>query len=156
MFTLTNKQELMLYETFSKIPQQLADTNPTFTTMAGIQKQLDDTNKAAQLGDPRYKDCSGITLFYMYMNDGLLKVGKMAVVREYTSYTTDEIYQMFSDSNLNSDFKITIMNRFNALCQAMYNSVHQPQTTMKIMDTHGDIWQEEHNRVVTEYQKYYN
>jgi hypothetical protein len=75
---------------------------------------------------------------------------------EPTSYTTDEIYQMFSDSNLNSDFKITIMNRFNALCQAMYNSVHQPQTTMKIMNTHGDIWQEEHNRVVTEYQKYYN
>ena len=39
------------------------------------------------------------------------------------------------------------------LDQAMVNAVKKPEKTMKMFDTHDDIWQEEHNRVVTEYQR---
>lgn len=69
------------------------------------------------------------------------------------TYTSEEIYQMFRESDLKSEFKNIILARFDALCQGMYNAVNNPETTMKMRDTHGDFWQEEHNRLVTEYQK---
>lgn len=71
-------------------------------------------------------------------------------------FSPSEIYTMFRDSNLNEDFKSDILTRFDALCQGMYNAVSDPQKTMIISDTHGDKWVEEHNRLVTEYQRYYN
>ena len=71
-------------------------------------------------------------------------------------FTPSEIYTMFLDSNLNEDFKSEILIRFDALCQGMFNAVSDPQKTMTISDTHGDEWVKEHNRLVTEYQKYYN
>jgi hypothetical protein len=39
------------------------------------------------------------------------------------------------------------------MCQAMYNAVHKPEV-MTMAEPHGDLWIEEHNRVVTEYQRY--
>lgn len=68
--------------------------------------------------------------------------------------TSEEIYNLFKDSDLNEEFKNLILIRFNSLCQAMYNSVKNPERTMKILDTYGDNWIEEHNRFVTEYQRY--
>ena len=71
-------------------------------------------------------------------------------------YTYDGIYEMLLKSDLNPEFISVISTRFNAMAQAMVNAVKTPEKTMKMFDTHGDIWQEEHNRVVTEYQRYYN
>ena len=68
--------------------------------------------------------------------------------------TAEEIYNMFDESNISEEFKILILNRFNALCQAMYNCLHNPEKTMKMQDSHADMWVEEHNRFVTEYQRY--
>ena len=69
-------------------------------------------------------------------------------------YTSDEIYKMFSSSELNDEFKSIIKARFDAMCQAMYNAANEPDKTMKMFNTYGDIWQEEHNRFVVEYQRY--
>ena len=69
-------------------------------------------------------------------------------------YTYDEIVDMFQDSNLNAEFKDTILTRFNAMTQAMYNAATDAERTMKMLNTYGDSWAEEHNAVVTEYQKY--
>lgn len=71
-------------------------------------------------------------------------------------YTTDEIYAMFDNSDLNKEFKSIIKWRFDALCQAMVNVVQEPEKTMTMSDTYGDEWVEEHNRFVTEYQKFYS
>lgn len=70
-------------------------------------------------------------------------------------FTPSEIYTLFRDSNLNEDFKSEVLTRFDALCQGMYNAVSDPQKTMTVENTHSDKWVEEHNRVVTEYQRYY-
>jgi len=72
------------------------------------------------------------------------------------TYTSEEIYKMFDESDLPYEFKSLIMCRFNAMCQAMYNCVNNPEKTMKMVDTYGDSWQEEHNRFVTEYQRHFN
>lgn len=69
-------------------------------------------------------------------------------------FTSEEIYNLFKDSDLNEEFKNLILIRFNSLCQAMYNCVKNPERTMKIQNTYGDNWVEEHNRVATEYQRY--
>ena len=61
-----------------------------------------------------------------------------------------ELLDKYSDY-LNEEFKNLILIRFNSLCQAMYNSVKNLERTMKILDTYGDNWVEEHNRIVTEY-----
>jgi hypothetical protein len=71
------------------------------------------------------------------------------------AYTSEEIYKMFNDSDLKPEFKVVIYNRFNAMCQAMYNAVHKPEA-MVMAEPHGDLWLEEHNRVVTEYQRHYD
>jgi hypothetical protein len=69
--------------------------------------------------------------------------------------TSDEIYKLFSKSDLPDEFKSIIKCRFDSMCQAMYNAVYNKET-MKMTDTHGDFWQEEHNRFVMEYQKFIN
>ena len=68
-------------------------------------------------------------------------------------YTSEEIFTMFNTSDLKQEFQIVINARFNAMCQAMYNAVHKPEL-MVMAEPHGDLWIEEHNRVVTEYQRY--
>ena len=70
-------------------------------------------------------------------------------------YTPEEIYKMFNDSDLNQEFKNVINTRFNAICQAMYNAVRKPER-MSMAEPHGDLWVEEHNRVVTEYQRHHD
>ena len=71
-------------------------------------------------------------------------------------HSADKIVTMFKNSNLDHEFKLVILARYNAILQGMYNAVHNPNTTMKMQDTHKDLWVEEHNRVVTEYQKVYS
>jgi len=41
------------------------------------------------------------------------------------------------------------------MCQAMYHAVRDPEL-MIMAEPHGDVWLEEHNRVVTEYQRYHD
>ena len=72
---------------------------------------------------------------------------------EEARYTFEEIYDMFSNSDLNFEFKNEIGNRFIGMVQAMYNAVHKPES-MVMVDTYGDSFQEAHNEVVTLYQKY--
>jgi hypothetical protein len=71
--------------------------------------------------------------------------------------TTEEIYDLFkNNTNLDPEFKGLILTRVNAMFQAMYNSVSDRKNeTMQMVNTHGDVWQEEHNRFVTEYQRYH-
>ena len=71
-------------------------------------------------------------------------------------HSADEIVSIFTDSSLDDEFKGVILARYNAILQGMYNAVHSPNTTMKMQDTHKDLWVEEHNRVVTEYQRVYS
>lgn len=71
------------------------------------------------------------------------------------SYTGEEIYKMFNDSNLKQEFKNVINQRYMALEQAMYNAVHKPEV-MTMAEPHGDVWIEEHNRVATEYQRHHD
>ena len=71
------------------------------------------------------------------------------------AYTSEEIHTMFNDSDLNQEFKDIMNSRHGALEQAMYNAVHKPEI-MIMADSHGDLWIEEHNRVVTEYQRYHD
>lgn len=64
---------------------------------------------------------------------------------------------MLINSDLNPEFISVVRTRFNAMAQAMFNAVNEPEKTMKMFNTHGDIWQEEHNRAAaTEYQRHYN
>jgi hypothetical protein len=63
----------------------------------------------------------------------------------------EEIYNTFKESELNQEFKTLILNRFDSLCQAMYDCVHNPEQTMKMPTNSGDG---EYNRFVTDYQKY--
>lgn len=67
--------------------------------------------------------------------------------------TSEQVYKIFSESDLPDEFKSIICNRFNGMCQAMYNSVYALEKSMKVTDPHGDHWVEEYNRFVTEYQK---
>ena len=71
------------------------------------------------------------------------------------AYTSEEIYTMFNDSDLKQEFKDIINQRHMALEQAMINAVRKPEV-MTMAEPHGDIWVEEHNRVVTEYQRYHD
>ena len=71
-------------------------------------------------------------------------------------YSVDEIVNMFKASALDDEFKAVILARYDAILQGMHNAVSSPDTAMIMSNTHGDVWVEEHNRVVTEYQKYYN
>ena len=85
-----------------------------------------------------------------YITNKHLKESKMT-----EGYTSEEIYKMFNDSNLKQEFKVVINNRFNAMCQAMYHAVRDPEL-MVMAEPHGDVWLEEHNRVVTEYQRHHD
>lgn len=70
----------------------------------------------------------------------------------------DEILERFAAFDFEptgDDFKAEMMCRVNASLQAMYSIMYQP-TQLVIGDTHGDYWQEEHNRVVSLYQRYLN
>ena len=72
------------------------------------------------------------------------------------THTAEEIFELFEKSDLDSEFKSIIMIRFNAMCQGMYNAVIDPKGKMMISNTHGDMWVEEYNRLVTEYQRVCN
>ena len=71
------------------------------------------------------------------------------------AYTSEEIYTMFNSSDLKQEFKDVINQRHMALEQAMINAVRKPEV-MTMAEPHGDIWVEEHNRVVTEYQRHHD
>lgn len=72
-------------------------------------------------------------------------------------YTEEQIVEMFSkDETIDFDFKNLILTRLNATKQAMYNCVHEREKTMTCDDTHGDLWVEEHNRFVQDFQRYHN
>jgi RecA-family ATPase len=74
-----------------------------------------------------------------------------------TQLTYEEIVERFkNDKELNDGFKALMLTRLSAMCQAMYNSTSaDKEKTMIFTNTHGDDWQEEHNRFVTEYQRYH-
>lgn len=71
-------------------------------------------------------------------------------------YTLDEAFHMFINSDLKPEFISVIRTRFDAMAQAMINAVECPEKTMKLVNARGDIWLEEHNRVVEVYQRYYD
>jgi len=70
--------------------------------------------------------------------------------------TYAEIEEMFrSDDRFDEEFKSIILQRIASSFQVMYNLM-QSGGPMQMHDTHGDFFQEEHNRFVTEYQHYHN
>ena len=75
---------------------------------------------------------------------------------DYKRYPADEIVRVFAESDLDAEFKAVILARYDAILQGMHNAVSSPVTAMIMSNTYGDVWVEEHNRVVTEYQKVYN
>lgn len=71
------------------------------------------------------------------------------------AYTNDELFTMFNTSDLKQEFKDVIKQRYMGMQQAMINAVRKPEV-MVMAEPHGDVFVEEHNRVVTEYQRYHD
>lgn len=74
---------------------------------------------------------------------------------QHQPFSSEEIYEMFINSDLDEEFKSVISIRFDALCQAMFNATHDSENTMQMQNSYGDPWQEEHNIFVTQYQRFY-
>lgn len=78
-------------------------------------------------------------------------------ISEKTTFTETEIVEMFqNDETLNKEFKSEVLTLINSWCQAMYNCVHERDTTMIVLNPHGDTWVSDYNRFAELYQKYHS
>jgi len=69
--------------------------------------------------------------------------------------TYEEAIDLFTAADLNEEFKGLMLLRLNALMHGLVIAATAPEELV-MMNTHGDNWFEELNRVVTEYQRYHS
>ena len=110
-----------------------------------------------QAGSPAYQQHMKLT-FSAKMSENLKLVTPIEdrILNLEKVYSFEEINTLFNNSDISNDFKSVINRKINVLLQFMYNCAIEPEKTVKMTDTYGDIWQEEYNELVMEYQRYYN